>query len=232
MGGTSPRTRGGPRALKYGRHARRDVASSWDVLGGETCAWGASAEGVTGLRHPALFVGREGTSAWTSEIRKARGAARAWATLVATCPAVTAGHAGAPIRKGSRPRSSSSSISATIDTIRPKAAFTFPEGSGRARIIELDGEPRAGRRACCARASLRGAGAETSHRARRRRPRAPLGTRGAVLEGAARGQPSSCPRMSCRPLDRRDVEARRRPRRQGAPHGRPPSAREATEIAR
>jgi glycolate oxidase len=114
-------------------------------MGGETLRLGRKTpKGVTGYDLTALFVGSEGTFGVTSEITvKLVGRPAAVATLVAIMPdAMSAGRAvSAVIRKGYRPRALELMDRATIDHVRPKAAFTFPPGAGALVLMELDGEP-------------------------------------------------------------------------------------------
>jgi glycolate oxidase len=145
MGGNVAENAGGPRAFKYGVTRDWTLGLVVTLMGGETLRLGRKTpKGVTGYDLTALFVGSEGTFGVTSEITvKLVGRPEAVGTLVAIMPdAMTAGRAvSAIIRKGYRPRALELLDRATIDHIRPKAAFTFPEGAGALVLIELDGEP-------------------------------------------------------------------------------------------
>jgi glycolate oxidase len=145
MGGNVAENAGGPRAFKYGVTRDWTLGLVATLMGGETLRLGRrTPKGVTGYDLTALFVGSEGTFGVTSEITvKLVGRPEGVGTLVAIMPdAVTAGRAvSAIIRKGYRPRALELMDRATIDHIRPKAAFTFPEGAGALVLVELDGEP-------------------------------------------------------------------------------------------
>jgi glycolate dehydrogenase FAD-linked subunit len=145
MGGNVAENAGGPRAFKYGVTRDWTLGLVVTLMGGETLRLGRKTpKGVTGYDLTALFVGSEGTFGVTSEITvKLVGRPEGVGTLVAIMPdAMTAGRAvSAIIRKGYRPRALELMDRATIDHVRPKAAFTFPEGAGALVLIELDGEP-------------------------------------------------------------------------------------------
>jgi glycolate oxidase len=145
MGGNVAENAGGPRAFKYGVTRDWTLGLVVTLMGGETLRLGRKTpKGVTGYDLTALFVGSEGTFGVTSEITvKLVGRPEGVGTLVAIMPdAMTAGRAvSAIIRKGYRPRALELLDRATIDHIRPKAAFTFPAGAGALVLIELDGEP-------------------------------------------------------------------------------------------
>ena len=145
MGGNVAENAGGPRAFKYGVTRDWTLGLVVTLMGGETLRLGRKTpKGVTGYDLTALFVGSEGTFGVTSEITdKLVGRPEGVGTLIAIMPdAMTAGRAvSGLIRKGFRPRALELMDRATIDHIRPKAAFTFPEGAGALVLIELDGEP-------------------------------------------------------------------------------------------
>ncbi|HEX4403354.1 MAG TPA: FAD-linked oxidase C-terminal domain-containing protein [Polyangia bacterium] len=145
MGGNVAENAGGPRAFKYGVTRDWTLGLVVTLMGGETLRLGRKTpKGVTGYDLTALFVGSEGTFGVTSEITvKLVGRPEAVGTLIAIMPdAMTAGRAvSGIIRKGYRPRALELMDKATIDHVRPKAAFTFPEGAGSLVLIELDGEP-------------------------------------------------------------------------------------------
>ena len=145
MGGNVAENAGGPRAFKYGVTRDWTLGLVVTLMGGETLRLGRKTpKGVTGYDLTALFVGSEGTFGVTSEITvKLVGRPEAVGTLIAIMPdAMTAGRAvSGIIRKGYRPRALELMDRATIDHIRPKAAFTFPEGAGALVLVELDGEP-------------------------------------------------------------------------------------------
>jgi glycolate oxidase len=145
MGGNVAENAGGPRAFKYGVTRDWTLGLVVTLMGGETLRLGRKTpKGVTGYDLTALFVGSEGTFGVTSEITvKLVGRPEGVGTLVAIMPdAATAGRAvSAIVRKGYRPRALELMDRATIDHVRPKAAFAFPEGAGSLVLVELDGEP-------------------------------------------------------------------------------------------
>src|SRR6185503_8824046 len=145
MGGNVAENAGGPRAFKYGVPRDWTLGLVVTLMGGETLRLGRKTpKGVTGYDLTALFVGSEGTFGVTSEITvKLVGRPEGVATLVAIMPdAMAAGRVvSAVIRKGYRPRALELLDRATIDHVRPKAAFTFPGGAGALVLMELDGEP-------------------------------------------------------------------------------------------
>jgi glycolate oxidase len=145
MGGNVAENAGGPRAFKYGVTRDWTLGLVVTLMGGETLRLGRrTPKGVTGYDLTALFVGSEGTFGVTSEITvKLVGRPEGVGTLVAIMPdAVSAGRAvSAIIRKGYRPRALELMDKATIDHVRPRAAFTFPADAGALVLIELDGEP-------------------------------------------------------------------------------------------
>ncbi|HEV3032007.1 MAG TPA: FAD-linked oxidase C-terminal domain-containing protein [Polyangia bacterium] len=145
MGGNVAENAGGPRAFKYGVTRDWTLGLVVTLMGGETLRLGRKTpKGVTGYDLTALFVGSEGTFGVTSEITvKLVGRPEGVGTLVAIMPdAASAGRAvSAVVRKGYRPRALELMDRATIDQVRPKAAFTFPANAGSLVLIELDGEP-------------------------------------------------------------------------------------------
>jgi glycolate oxidase len=147
MGGNVAENAGGPRAFKYGVTRDWTLGLVVTLMGGETLRLGRrTPKGVTGYDLTALFVGSEGTFGVTSEITvKLVGRPEGVGTLIAVMPdAVSAGRAvSAIIRKGHRPRALELLDRASLDHVRPKAAFSFPEGAGAIVLVELDGEPDA-----------------------------------------------------------------------------------------
>ena len=146
MGGNVAENAGGPRAFKYGVTRDWTLGLAATLMGGETLRLGRrTPKGVTGYDLTALFVGSEGTFGVTSEI-----------TVRLVGPPggrrdVHRRHARRGRRRGARSARSSAratgrarsscSTSASIDHVRPKAAFTLPGRRGRDRA------GRAGRRA-------------------------------------------------------------------------------------
>jgi glycolate oxidase len=144
MGGNVAENAGGPRAFKYGVTRDWTLGMTVTLMGGETLKLGRKTpKGVTGYDLVAMFVGSEGTFGVTSEITvRLIGKPEAAAALIAVMPdAVTAGCAvSAIIRHGFRPRALELMDKASLDHVRPKAAFSFPVDAGAIVLIELDGE--------------------------------------------------------------------------------------------
>jgi glycolate oxidase len=145
MGGNVAENAGGPRAYKYGVTRDWTLGMVVTLMGGETLRLGRKTpKGVTGYDLTALFVGSEGTFGVTSEITvKLVGKPASVGTLIAVMPdAMAAGRAvSAIIRKGYLPCALELMDKATIDHVRPKAAFSFPAGAGAIVLVELDGDP-------------------------------------------------------------------------------------------
>jgi glycolate oxidase len=147
MGGNVAENAGGPRAFKYGVTRDWTLGLVATLMGGETLQLGRrTPKGVTGYDLTATFVGSEGTFGVTSEITvRLIGRPEGVGTLIAIMPdAVSAGRAvSAIIRKGYRPRALELLDRASIDHVRPRAAFAFPPDAGAIVLVELDGEPEA-----------------------------------------------------------------------------------------
>src|SRR4051794_19257096 len=145
MGGNVAENAGGPRAFKYGVTRDWTLGMTVTLMGGETMRLGRrTPKGVTGYDLTALFVGSEGTFGVTSEITvRLVGRPEGVGTFIAVMPdAVSAGRAVSEIiRKGHRPRALELLDKASIDHVRSRAAFSFPEGAGAIVLVELDGEP-------------------------------------------------------------------------------------------
>ena len=145
MGGNVAENAGGPRAFKYGVTRDWTLGMVTTLMGGETLRLGRrTPKGVTGYDLTALFVGSEGTFGVTSEITvRLVGRPEGVGTFIAVMPdAVSAGRAvAAIIRKGHRPRALELLDKPSIDHVRPKAVYKFPEDAGAIVLVELDGEP-------------------------------------------------------------------------------------------
>jgi glycolate oxidase len=143
MGGNVAENAGGPRAFKYGVTRDWTLGLTVTLMGGETLKLGRKTpKGVTGYDLVAMFVGSEGTFGVTSEITvRLIGKPEATAALIAVMPdAVTAGRAvSAIIRRGFRPRALELMDKASLDHVRPHAAYSFPTDAGAILLIELDG---------------------------------------------------------------------------------------------
>lgn len=144
MGGNVAENAGGPRAFKYGVTRDWTLGLTVTLMGGETLKLGRKTpKGVTGYDLVAMFVGSEGTFGVTSEITvRLVGKPEAAAALIAVMPdPVAAGRAvSAVIRRGFRPRALELMDKASLDHVRPRAAYTFPADAGAILLIELDGE--------------------------------------------------------------------------------------------
>jgi glycolate oxidase len=144
MGGNVAENAGGPRAFKYGVTRDWTLGLVVTLMGGETLRLGRrTPKGVTGYDLTALFVGSEGTFGVTSEITvRLVGRPEGVGTFIAVMPdAVSAGRAVSEIiRKGHRPRALELLDRASLDQVRPRAAFTFPADAGAIVLCELDGE--------------------------------------------------------------------------------------------
>ena len=145
MGGNVAENAGGPRAFKYGVTRDWTLGMVTTLMGGETLRLGRrTPKGVTGYDLTALFVGSEGTFGVTSEITfRLVGRPEGVGTFIAVMPdAVSAGRAVSEIiRKGHRPRALELLDKPSIDHVRPRAVYKFPEDAGAIVLVELDGEP-------------------------------------------------------------------------------------------
>ncbi|MEP6654313.1 MAG: FAD-linked oxidase C-terminal domain-containing protein, partial [Myxococcales bacterium] len=144
LGGNVAENAGGPRAFKYGVTRDWTLGMTVTLMGGETLKLGRKTpKGVTGYDLVAMFVGSEGTFGVTSDITvRLIGKPEAAAALIAVMPdAVTAGRAvSAIIRRGFRPRALELMDRSSLDHVRSRASFTFPEDAGAILLLELDGE--------------------------------------------------------------------------------------------
>ena len=144
LGGNVAENAGGPRAFKYGVTRDWTLGMTVTLMGGETLKLGRKTpKGVTGYDLVALFVGSEGTFGITSEITmRLIGKPEAAAALIAVMPdPVAAGRAvSGIIRRGFRPRALELLDRASLDHVRPRAAFSFPADAGGIVLVELDGE--------------------------------------------------------------------------------------------
>src|SRR4029079_18625691 len=112
--------------------------------GGETMRLGRrTPKGGTGYDLKALFVGGEGGFGVRSESTvRLIGRPEGVGTFIAVMPdAVSAGRArSAIIRAGLRPRALELLDRASLDHVRPRAAFSFPPDAGAIVLVELAGE--------------------------------------------------------------------------------------------
>lgn len=144
LGGNVAENAGGPRAFKYGVTREYVIGLDVALMGGERLTMGRrTSKGVTGYDVVAAFVGSEGTFGVTTRITvKLLPLPTGVATLMAVFKSI--GEAGdgisAILRKGFRPRALELMDKHTIDHIRDKAPYRFPDDVGAVVIAELDGD--------------------------------------------------------------------------------------------
>jgi glycolate oxidase len=147
IGGNASTNAGGPRAFKYGVTREYVLGLEVALMGGEVLRCGRrTAKGVTGYDLVAGFVGTEGTFGVITELTvKLVPLPMAAATILGVFADVaTAGAAiSALLRGGLRPRVLELADRASIDVIRSKSRYRFPEAAGAIVLLEVDGEPEA-----------------------------------------------------------------------------------------
>ncbi len=147
IGGNAATNAGGPRAFKYGVTREYVLGLEVALMGGEVLRCGRrTAKGVTGYDLVAGFVGTEGTFGVITElVVKLLPKPPAAATVLGVFADVPA--AGSAIsmllRGGLRPRVLELADKASIDHIRAKSRYRFPENAGAIVLIEVDGEAEA-----------------------------------------------------------------------------------------
>jgi glycolate oxidase len=145
IGGNAATNAGGPRAFKYGVTREYVLGLEVALMGGEVLKVGRrTAKGVTGYDLVAGFVGTEGTFGVITElVLKLLPKPPAAATVLGVFADVaTAGAAiSALLREGLRPRVLELADKTSIDHIRAKSRYRFPEHAGAIVLIEVDGEP-------------------------------------------------------------------------------------------
>ncbi len=145
IGGNAATNAGGPRAFKYGVTREYVLGLEVALMGGEVLRCGRrTAKGVTGYDLVAGFVGTEGTFGVITElVLKLLPKPPAAATVLGVFADIAA--AGAAItmllRDGLRPRVLELADRHSIDHIRAKSRYRFPENAGAIVLIEVDGEP-------------------------------------------------------------------------------------------
>ncbi|MCE9572974.1 MAG: FAD-binding protein [Deltaproteobacteria bacterium] len=145
IGGNAATNAGGPRAFKYG--VTREYVLGLDValMGGERLRVGRrTSKGVTGYDLVAGFVGSEGTFGVITELTlkllpRPQAASTVLAVFADTQAAGTC--ISALLRSGLRPRALEIADKSSIDHIRPKSRYRFPENAGAIVLIEVDGDP-------------------------------------------------------------------------------------------
>src|SRR5262245_49965606 len=144
IGGNAATNAGGPRAFKYGVTREYVLGLEVALMGGEVMKCGRrTAKGVTGYDLVAGFVGTEGTFGVITELTlKLLPKPPAAATVLGIFADVPA--AGAAIssllRGGLRPRVLELADRASIDHVRAKARYRFPDNAGAIVLIEVDGD--------------------------------------------------------------------------------------------
>jgi glycolate oxidase len=147
IGGNASTNAGGPRAFQYGVTREYVLGLEVALMGGERLRCGRrTAKGVTGYDLTAGFVGSEGTFGVITELTmKLVPLPPAVATVLAVFASTAA--AGAAIsdllRRGIRPRVLELADRMSIDHIRPKSRYRFPDGAGAIVLCEVDGDPDA-----------------------------------------------------------------------------------------
>ncbi len=145
IGGNAATNAGGPRAFKYGVTREYVLGLEVALMGGETMRCGRrTAKGVTGYDLVAGFVGTEGTFGVITELTlKLLPRPPAAATVLGVFKDVPS--AGAAIssllRGGLRPRVLELADRASIDHVRAKSRYRFPDNAGAIVLIEVDGSP-------------------------------------------------------------------------------------------
>jgi len=145
IGGNAATNAGGPRAFKYGVTREYILGLEVALMGGEVLRCGRrTAKGVTGYDLVAGFVGTEGTfGVMTELVVKLLPKPPAAATVLGVFANVaTAGTAiSALLRDGLRPRVLELADKTSVDVIRPKSRYRFPDHAGAIVLLEVDGEP-------------------------------------------------------------------------------------------
>ncbi len=143
IGGNAATNAGGPRAFKYGVTREYVLGLEVALMGGEVLRCGRrTAKGVTGYDLVAGFVGTEGTFGVITELTlKLLPRPPAAATVLGVFADVpTAGQAITTLlRSGLRPRVLELADRVSIDHIRPRSRYRFPENAGAIVLIEVDG---------------------------------------------------------------------------------------------
>jgi glycolate oxidase len=147
IGGNASTNAGGPRAFKYGVTREYILGLEVALMGGEVLRCGRrSAKGVTGYDLVAGFVGTEGTFGVITELTvKLLPLPMSAATVLGVFADVaTAGAAiSGLLRDGLRPRVLELADRNSIDVIRTKSRYRFPETAGAIVLLEIDGEAEA-----------------------------------------------------------------------------------------
>jgi glycolate oxidase len=144
LGGNVAENAGGPRAFKYGVTREYILGLEAVLMGGERLRMGRrTSKGVTGYDVVGAFVGSEGTFGVSTEITlRLLPRPTGVSTMLAVFGSIA--DAGAAVslilRRGHRPRALELMDGRSIDHVRPKSMYRFPDGAGAVAIIELDGD--------------------------------------------------------------------------------------------
>ncbi len=145
IGGNASTNAGGPRAFKYGVTREYILGLQVALMGGELLKCGRrTSKGVTGYDLVAGFVGTEGTFGVITElVVKLLPNPPAAATVLGIFKDSAA--AGSAItgllRDGLRPRVLEIADKHSVDYVRPKSRYRFPDNAGAIVLLEVDGEP-------------------------------------------------------------------------------------------
>jgi glycolate oxidase len=145
IGGNAATNAGGPRAFRYGVTREYVLGAEVALMGGERLRVGRrTAKGVTGYDLTAGFVGSEGTFGVITELTLKLvplppGVATVLAVFADTAAASAAIHD--ILRRGVRPRVLEIADRMSIDHVRPKSRYRFPDGAGAIVLCEVDGDP-------------------------------------------------------------------------------------------
>jgi len=144
IGGNASTNAGGPRAFKYGVTREYILGLEVALMGGETLRCGRrTAKGVTGYDLVAGFVGTEGTFGVITElvVKLLPNPPAAATVLGVFADVATAGAAiSALLREGLRPRVLELADRHSIDHVRARSRYRFPDNAGAIVLIEVDGE--------------------------------------------------------------------------------------------
>jgi glycolate oxidase len=144
IGGNAATNAGGLRAFKYGVTREYILGLEVALMGGEVLRCGRrTAKGVTGYDLVAGFVGTEGTFGVMTELTvKLLPLPMAAATVLGVfADTATAGAAiSALLRDGVRPRVLEIADRNSIEAIRARSRYRFPDNAGAIVLIEVDGE--------------------------------------------------------------------------------------------
>jgi glycolate oxidase len=145
IGGNAATNAGGPRAFKYGVTREYVLGLEVALMGGEQLRCGRrTAKGVTGYDLVAGFVGTEGTFGVITELTlkllpHPQGAATVLAVFADSAAAGAA--ISGLLRDGLRPRVLEIADRHSIEAVRPKSRYRFPDRAGAIVLLEVDGDP-------------------------------------------------------------------------------------------